>query len=33
LPVQGLLFGTIPEDADPEMVLERLKELRLSMKH
>jgi hypothetical protein len=33
LPVQGLLFGTIPEDADPEFVLERLKELRQSTKH
>jgi hypothetical protein len=32
-PVQGLLFGTIPEDANPELVLEKLKELRKSMKH
>jgi hypothetical protein len=33
LPVQGLLFGTIPENAEPEIVLERLKELRQATKH
>lgn len=33
LPPEALLFGTIPEEANPEMVLEHLKELRQIATH